>query len=383
MSEALHECFNRLGGIRTKQEVESWIDKRYSKRWKPGTLRDHLYGGRVNHPLAYQHHPGQKKFLFDHGEHRYELYDADKHGSFLNGIAIPSPEKAALGWILVHSKAVYNGKDPKAPKTPMEELDTDWPGKGGPLLWHWTAPQPYKESSTRRRLLLSGRQEVFGEATATITHTLGEDAPSESNFAFRLESYERLLRPIPFSELQLGNREREHRSVIRLDPEVWAAYEVQKKKLNAERPKIEIEACVNPQKARQGYGLTAKERKCVELRAMELAEAYLSEEEFDYEDLSRTHSFDYQATRGKEVVSVEVKGTTGLGDTILLTASEVEHQKRAWPRNMLIVVHSIKLKKGDVPEASGGVLEAISPWEIAEDRLEPTAFAYAVPRRAI
>lgn len=75
MSEALREYFDRPGKIRSNEAVKQWISAHYSGRWAAGTLRDHLYGGRVNHPLAYKHHPGQKRFLYEHAGHLFERYD--------------------------------------------------------------------------------------------------------------------------------------------------------------------------------------------------------------------------------------------------------------------------------------------------------------------
>lgn len=376
MARALEQLFTLVHRPLRGEEVGWWIDKNYPKKWQAGTLAGHLYGCRVNDPMAFKHHKLLKKFLFLRPDGRYELYDAEAHGIYENGALCSDADDPSLGWILVHSEQRYGKGDDL--DNPIDELAAYWPKRPGNLLWHWTRSKPLRESDETRRLLLAWKQEVFGEATATVTHKIEEDAHDKANFAFRLSDYQLLRRPIPFGVLRLGTREHQYRDLIRLDSEIWEAYELQKRSQNAAQPEVEIEACLNPQKVRQGYGLTAKERQCVELHAMEVAKAYLVKEGYGWKDVSGSRPFDYLATKGIESLSVEVKGTTGLGDKILLTANEVKHQRAEHPRNMLIVVHSIRLERGDTLKASGGVPQVTSPWLIKENNLEPTAYAYTM-----
>lgn len=94
-AEALKESLTALGGVRTKAEIAAWIEKRYPRRWKVRTVDGHLYGCRVNNSKAYQHHKYKQKFLFSHGDSRYELYKERKHGTFRNGLPIPNNAKPA------------------------------------------------------------------------------------------------------------------------------------------------------------------------------------------------------------------------------------------------------------------------------------------------
>src|SRR4051812_16599257 len=84
--DALRECLETLGGIRTKSEITAWINQHYANRWKAATLVGHLYGCSVNLPKGIKHHPGFPRFLYAHGNGRYELYDPQKHGIFENGL---------------------------------------------------------------------------------------------------------------------------------------------------------------------------------------------------------------------------------------------------------------------------------------------------------
>jgi hypothetical protein len=129
----------------------------------------------------------------------------------------------------------------------------------------------------------------------------------------------------------------------------------------------------------QGYGLTAAERKAVELRAMAVARGHLEHLGFSVRDCSAGNPFDFEAKRNDEKIIVEVKGTTGLGQAILLTHGEVSAHKAAFPNNALFVVHSIELiRQESGPRADGGQLEVYMPWEIASDALRAVAYQYAL-----
>ena len=78
---------------------------------------------------------------------------------------------------------------------------------------------------------------------------------------------------------------------------------------------------------------------------------------------------------------VEVKGTTSIGDQIVITRNEVAAHRARHPNNALIVVHSINLMRHpENPKADGGELLMLSPWNIQEDELRPLAFQYSVLR---
>ena len=132
-----------------------------------------------------------------------------------------APDTPTLGWILVHSHKAY-GK-PGEYEDPQQELKKDFePG----LHWHWTLSRPLKEDDRPHTLLLAWEGFVFGKATATITRQIDREWRAHGRFAFVLSTYKKASKgPIPFSRLKLGNRERHHRSLIRLDEQILAAYE--------------------------------------------------------------------------------------------------------------------------------------------------------------
>lgn len=132
--------------------------------------------------------------------------------------------------------------------------------------------------------------------------------------------------------------------------------------------------------SRQGFGLSTAEKKVVELHAMSLAAVELRRLGFAVKDCSSWKPYDLEAVKPGQELIVEVKGTTGRGEAIILTYREVEAQRRAYPANCLVVVHSIVLdRSGAAPSASGGVLKVYQPWLIEEMQLQPTGYQYICP----
>ena len=132
--------------------------------------------------------------------------------------------------------------------------------------------------------------------------------------------------------------------------------------------------------ARTGFRANAKQRKAVELRAMKLATAHFESLGALVKDMSANHSFDLEVTLDGELLTVEVKGTASDGAEVLLTRGEVNHHRTSHPANALAVVANIRLEgRSDAPEAVGGDLRIIQPWQLDTDALTPLAFRYEVP----
>lgn len=137
----------------------------------------------------------------------------------------------------------------------------------------------------------------------------------------------------------------------------------------------EMAAPFKPPQRGQGWGLDTAAKTAVELRAMRVAEEWLSNEGFAFTDVSSTDSCDFRARRDDKDWVIEVKGTTAGPKSILVTRNEVALHRAAHPLNALIVVHGIKLGK-DGASASGGTLLVLSPWLLEDDRLSPTSYEY-------
>lgn len=108
---------------------------------------------------------------------------------------------------------------------------------------------------------------------------------------------------------------------------------------------------------------------------MDLARQWLQERKFEFNDVSATHSCDFQARRNGEHWVIEVKGTTGGPGSVLLTRNEVALHRSSHPRNALLVVHGIQLSD-DSAKADGGELLAFEPWLLDEERLSPICYEY-------
>jgi len=89
-------------------------------------------------------------------------------------------------------------------------------------------------------------------------------------------------------------------------------------------------------------------------------------------DVSATHSFDLLCRDGKRELRVEVKGTTSLGLSVLLTRNEVRHAEANVHEMALFVVSEISA--GASGACSGGIISVIEPWDISRDELVPIAF---------
>jgi hypothetical protein len=126
----------------------------------------------------------------------------------------------------------------------------------------------------------------------------------------------------------------------------------------------------------QGRGLSAIERREVELRAMRLATEHLLALGFQCQDMSATESFDVLAKKNDLVVKVEVKGTTSdFCDSVLMTRNEVElHQKEKGSTALFIVSRIRLVREAATVSATGGEIEALMHWDIDEWSADPVAY---------
>lgn len=124
----------------------------------------------------------------------------------------------------------------------------------------------------------------------------------------------------------------------------------------------------------QGFGLTASERAAVELRAMELARRYLQTKWPIVTDVSARMSFDLLCKAGQSSLRVEVKGTTGPGESVLLTKNEV--RESAESGYAVFVVSEIQLDRSDPdqPIASGGVCRFFESFNVNLHVLEALSY---------
>ena len=132
---------------------------------------------------------------------------------------------------------------------------------------------------------------------------------------------------------------------------------------------------------RGGDRLTAAAKRAVEQHAMTVTAAWLRADGWTVADTSATRPYDFLATRGTEQCYVEVKGTTGDGAAVTVTAGEVDHA-RAHPDHCLLAVVSeilLDVRDSTRPTASGGTFRYATPWRPAPEQLAPIAYRHTVP----
>lgn len=143
---------------------------------------------------------------------------------------------------------------------------------------------------------------------------------------------------------------------------------------------IEVGSVANPSKkhaaSRQGYGLNSRERRAVELHAMELTRLHLEKLGYTVRDDSSNNSYDFLATSLTEEIKVEVKGTTSHhADAILVTKNELDLHRDPSERTAISIVTGIKLEnRSTSPTCSGGLVEYRDPSAIDSWEIIPTAF---------
>jgi uncharacterized protein DUF3883 len=151
--------------------------------------------------------------------------------------------------------------------------------------------------------------------------------------------------------------------------------------LKMEAEKIRTRLLVEPeeavreiQKAAQGQGFlkSAVERKRIEAIAMNKAIHHFGNLGYHVEDVHAHMPCDLKCTKAEEVLYVEVKGTTGLSDKVLLTGGEVRFAKNH-PKMALFVVYSISLLGKD---NQGAPTLILNPWILDESRLLAYSYLY-------
>jgi hypothetical protein len=150
----------------------------------------------------------------------------------------------------------------------------------------------------------------------------------------------------------------------------------------AEEVEKELSAFLGKPKQGGGFapGLNAAQKKAIEACAMHVSREALEGDDWVVDDVSTNHPFDLLARKGDAEMHVEVKGTTTLGEQVVLTRGEVKHHHTTTTTSALHLVTGITLSgPKDSPEATGGVLRVICPWKIDPAALDPLAFEYTVP----
>ena len=116
---------------------------------------------------------------------------------------------------------------------------------------------------------------------------------------------------------------------------------------------------------------------------MRVARHLYEDQEWNVVDKSGSHPFDLLATRNGEERYIEVKGTTGAGNSIMLTHGEVKHVRQHRHGSALVIVSGIVLTESDGKwvGSAGKVTTHEEPWIIDASALEATEYRYIVQPR--
>jgi len=128
-----------------------------------------------------------------------------------------------------------------------------------------------------------------------------------------------------------------------------------------------------------GYRLNQRDRNAIELFSMNIAADYYTADGYTVEDTSATESYDLRVYRDSGVpFTVEVKGTTGDGSVVELTAGEVKHNRENHPNTVLFVVHGVRLTHNGPggPVCSGGTVDFTEQWSPANEDLRASRYRY-------
>jgi hypothetical protein len=129
--------------------------------------------------------------------------------------------------------------------------------------------------------------------------------------------------------------------------------------------------------------LDPETRKKIELWAEDSAYKYFTKQGWKVERVGSQHrGYDLECTQDGLVLHVEVKGTQTRGEKVVLTGNEVKHNRdvECEAAHALYVVSEIKVSRDDDAQCSGGKVNRVLPWIIADEDLLVTEYSYAVPK---
>ena len=128
----------------------------------------------------------------------------------------------------------------------------------------------------------------------------------------------------------------------------------------------------------EGYHSDPKIRKAIEKRAMKVAQEHYEGEQYTVDpEKHRNESYDMECKKDGSTLHVEVKGTQGSGEKIILTGREIEHAEKQ-PME-LCVVWGIHVKEG---KGLGGTLTIYRDWNPrGKYKMECIAYRCTLPKQ--
>lgn len=156
----------------------------------------------------------------------------------------------------------------------------------------------------------------------------------------------------------------------------WRSDQKPSKELIARKTDIAVRVARSKGQGRQS---DPARRKCVELHAMEHAIEHYRALGYSVTDTSASQPYDLECSIKSNLRRVEVKGTQGSGDSVIVTIGEVLAARHKGVPTDLYVLHAIRLTDdGGIWKASGGILRKIEGWHPIDEHLFPTQYEYKV-----
>ena len=164
----------------------------------------------------------------------------------------------------------------------------------------------------------------------------------------------------------------------------WGGLAEVEREVSAEPPSSQSTASEQSKSRRlsksQGRLVDSEVRRSIERRAVTLAIMHYEAAGYSVEDTGAYESFDLRCKSAESEIRVEVKGTTGFGERIQVTANEIHHAKLGLTRVDLFLVTKIQvLRSPEGPHALGGEVRVIESWIPRDEHLQPHSFYYSVP----
>lgn len=130
----------------------------------------------------------------------------------------------------------------------------------------------------------------------------------------------------------------------------------------------------------QGFLLSPAIKDAVERHAMERAIQRYSQD-WHVVDVHARESYDLRCERGAAVLHVEVKGTMGSGEAVIITPAELAHARRHHPNTELFVLSDIAVEGNGAagpPVATGGIVHRYPGWGMDDSRLRALGYLYSL-----
>jgi hypothetical protein len=126
-----------------------------------------------------------------------------------------------------------------------------------------------------------------------------------------------------------------------------------------------------------GYCADPVLKKAIEMHAVRQAIAHYEAAGYSVQDVGAFESYDLEVVRGGEIRHVEVKGSQGYVQKVILTRNEVSHANE-FSRTDLVVVAEIDWERHlDGSIATGeGTMSVYPDWRPSPENLQPLSYEY-------